>query len=149
VSLMAMPLGAASSQAARRDRRASVEGRVDAILASPAAVHAGLGVTTPLGVYVRSGLVAALGASEDGISGRVDFINRFHLDPFRESRWAPYAGGGVSVRFDDNRRERPYLMVFAGIDGPPTGGVTVSFEAGFGGGGRIGAILRRSAARRR
>jgi hypothetical protein len=101
-----------------------------------------------MGTYLRSGIDGAVGSSKDGISGRVDAFARFHLDPFRQHKWAPYAGGGLTARFDDNRSNRYYLLVFLGIDGPVAGKVSTSIEAGFGGGGRIGIIVRRAGERR-
>lgn len=127
----------------------TVEGRVDAIFAEPIAVHAGGGITWRLGTYLRSGVVAGLGATEAGASGRIDFVNRFHLDPFRESRYGPYAGGGVSTRFDDNRKGRVFLLLIVGVDGPVSRGVTTSFEAGLGGGARLGVLIRRATPERR
>lgn len=141
------PVGA--QRPSQQSPKVAMEARIDAIISSNSAVHAGLGFTTPAGTYLRTGLVAAAGASENGISGRIDFVNRFHLDPFRESRWAPYAGGGLSSRFDNDRQARFYLLVFAGVDGPATRGLAASVEAGLGGGGRIGVIIRRAAAERR
>ncbi len=123
--------------------------RIDAIVAHRTAVHAGAGVSWRTGTYLRSGLEAGIGSSSDGISGRLDLVNRFHLDPFRESRWAPYAGGGLSAQFDDNRESRIYLLVLFGVDGPAKRGLSTSFEAGFGGGGRIGVVIRRTSAERR
>lgn len=123
--------------------------RVDAIIADRSAVHVGAGLAWSTGTYLRSGIEAGLGSSREGISGRLDFVNRFHLDPFRESRWAPYAGGGLSARFDDNRDSRVYLLVLFGVDGPAKRGLSTSFEAGFGGGGRIGIVIRRTSAERR
>jgi hypothetical protein len=127
----------------------SVEGRIDAIVASTSAIQAGLGLTTVAGTYVRTGIVGALGASKNGLSGRADAFARFHLDPFRESSWAPYGGAGLSARMEQGERTRAYLLVFAGIDGPIRNGLTTSIEAGLGGGGRIGIILRRAVARQR
>ena len=127
----------------------SVEGRIDGILADPAAIHAGVGLTVPVGTYLRLGAVGAVGGSSDGISGRGDLFGRFHLDPFREHRWALYAGGGLTARYDDNRKTRYFVLLLAGVDGPVRGGISPSIEAGFGGGGRIGVIIRRSAAERR
>lgn len=126
----------------------SIEGRIDAIAAGPAAIHVGAGFTVPMGTYVRAGADAAIGSSRDGISGRVDGFARFHLDPLRQHRWAPYGGGGLTARFDDNRSTRYYLLVFLGIDGPVSHKLSTSFEAGLGGGGRIGVIVRRAAERR-
>jgi len=122
--------------------------RADVIAGDRTVVHAGAGLTFALGTYLRSGLVGGLGASSEGISGRIDLVNRFHLDPFRESRWGPYAGGGLSVRFEDNAESRTYLLLLLGVDGPAKRGLTTSFEAGFGGGARIGVAIRRAAERR-
>jgi len=102
-----------------------------------------------MGTYVRSGLDAAIGTSEHGISGRIDLVNRFHLDPFRQHKWAAYAGGGLTARFDDNRSNRLYLLFFAGIDGPASRGFGTSIEAGLGGGARLGVILRKTTKERR
>jgi len=148
-ALLLAPVGARAQRSAQESPKIATEARTDAIISSNSAVHAGLGFTTPAGTYLRTGLVAAAGASENGISGRIDFVNRFHLDPFRESRWAPYAGGGLSSRFDNDRQARFYLLVFAGVDGPATRGRAASVEAGLGGGGRISVIIRRAAAKRR
>lgn len=122
---------------------------MDGILANPAAIHAGAGFTIPVGTYVRLGVVGAAGASSGGISGRSDLFARFHLDPFREHRWALYAGGGLTARYDDDRKTRYFLLLVAGLDGPARGGISPAIEAGFGGGGRIGVMIRRSAAERR
>lgn len=142
---------AAAAQSPTREPapKVAIEGRADVIVSEFAAAHAGIGFTVKTGTYLRSGIDAGLGGSRDGISGRIDFVNRFHLDPFRQSRWAPYAGGGLGVRFDDNRQERFYLLVFVGLDGPARQGLGTSIEAGLGGGGRIGIIIRRAAAERR
>ena len=123
--------------------------RADLIIGDRTAVHAGGGFVFRTGTYLRTGVEAAGGFTGDGISGRLDLVNRFHLDPFRESRWGPYAGGGLSARFDDGAKSRLYLLVLMGVDGPAKRGLSTSFEAGFGGGGRIGVVIRRTSAERR
>jgi len=133
---------------AARAEGQSVEGRIDAIFAGPAAIHAGAGFSVPMGTYLRGGVDGAIGSSRDGISGRVDAFARFHLDPLRQHKWAPYGGGGLTARFDDNRSNRYYMLVFLGIDGPVAGKGSTSIEAGLGGGGRIGLIVRRAGERR-
>ena len=125
------------------------EARLDAILARVSAVQLGAGVTVPMGYYVRSGIVGALGGTAKGLSGRVDVFGRFHFDPFRESRWAPYGGGGVSGRFDKGEGGRAFLLLLAGLDGPIHGGMTSSVELGLGGGARIGVIIRQARRERR
>jgi hypothetical protein len=147
-----IPVAPATPAAAPPGRRASSadpEVRVDGIIARVSAVHAGLGFTAPVGNYIRAGLAGAVGFSRNGLSGRVDGVARFHFDPFRQSRWAPYGGGGISGRFDRDEKTRAYLMLLLGLDGPVYSGATPSFELGLGGGGRIGLILRRATAERR
>src|SRR5436853_3631930 len=97
-----------------------VEGRLDGIFARTAGVEAGLGITIPAGIYVRSGLLAGLGAGRHGVEGRTDFVSRFSLDPFRQSRWAPYAGGGISGRYRSelDGGSRGYLMIVLGVECP-------------------------------
>ena len=131
------------------------EGRIDAIFARSGAVEAAYGFTVPAGIYVRSGLVAGIGAGRHGVDGRTDAIARFSMDPFRQSRWAPYAGAGLSGRYRSERDggSRAYLLVFLGVEGPlplgATAGWVPAFELGLGGGARIGVILRRGVNARR
>lgn len=125
------------------------EFRIDGIIARVSAVQAGVGVTMVAGTYVRSGIVGWLGFSRDGLSGRIDGFARFHFDPFRQSQWAPYAGAGISGRFDRIAGARAYLLLFLGIDGPIRHRMTPSAELGLGGGARIGVIIRRATGERR
>jgi len=125
------------------------EFRIDGLIARVSAAQAGAGVTAVAGTYVRAGVVGGLGLSRDGLSGRIDGIARFHSDPFRQSQWAPYGGGGISGRFDRVAGARAYLLVLAGLDGPIKNGMTPSIELGLGGGARIGVILRQATAERR
>jgi hypothetical protein len=55
----------------------------------------------------------------------------------------------LTARFDDNRSNRLYLLIFAGIDGPASRGLGTSIEAGLGGGGRIGIVIRKTTTERR
>jgi hypothetical protein len=131
------------------------EGRIDAIVASTTGVEAALGLSVPAGIYIRSGLVAGIGAGRHGLEGRTDLIARFSLDPFRQSRWAPYGGGGLSGRYrsERDRGSRAYLLVFLGVEGPlplgQTSGMVPAFELGLGGGARFSIILRRGINARR
>jgi hypothetical protein len=131
------------------------EARLDGIIAHTTGVEAGLGLTIPAGIYVRSGLVAGVGAGRHGVEGRTDLISRFSLDPFRQSRWAPYGGAGVSGRYRSklDGGSRAYLLIFFGVEGPlpfgRTSGVVPAFELGLGGGARVGVVLRRGINARR
>jgi hypothetical protein len=132
-----------------------VEGRIDAIVARTTGVEAGLGLSVPSGIYMRTGLVAGVGAGRHGVEGRTDLISRFSLDPFRQSRWAPYAGAGVSGRYRAklDGGSHAYLMIFLGAEGPlalgATSGIVPAFEVGLGGGARFAVIVRRGINARR
>jgi len=129
--------------------------RLDAIFARSGGVEAGYGFTVPAGIYVRSGLVAGIGAGRHGAEGRTDLITRFSMDPFRQSRWAAYAGAGLSGRYRSERDggSHAYLLVFLGLEGPLAPGTRAgwvpAFEVGLGGGARVGVILRRGVNSRR
>lgn len=152
-ALLAPPL------AAQTGRRLQPEARVDVIAGRSTALHAGVGLSRPLGTYVRVGAVAAGGVVTGGsgsvsggelrASARGDLLARFLLDPFLQSRWAPYAGGGASARYDEDGRARGYMVAFVGVEGPPMGGLLPALEVGLGGGTRMGVTLRRALEARR
>lgn len=119
-----------------------LEARVDAFTGDAWAIQGGLGITAPLGTYVRFGVVGGIGPGADGLSGRTDLIARFTLDPFRNKRWAPYGVGGVSARFGG--RSRTNIVLMAGVEGPPMGRFAPAIEAGFGGSFRAGFALRQA-----
>lgn len=124
------------------------EVRLDAFARYPQAVHAGAGVSAPLGTYVRFGLVAGLGVDAHGPSGGTDLFARFTLDPFRAKSWAPYGVGGVSVRYGRSSTWAN-LLLLAGVEGPAGRGFAPAVEFGLGGGFRAAIILRRAFPRRR
>jgi len=136
-------------------QRFQSEGRLDAIFARTSAIDVGYGVSIPTGIYMRTGLVAGFGGGRHGVDGRTDLISRFSFDPFRQSRWAPYAGGGLSGRYRSKRDggSRAFLLVFLGVEGPlplgRTSGWVPAFELGLGGGARVGVVLRRGVNARR
>jgi len=129
--------------------------RLDAIFARSGGVEAAYGFTVPAGIYVRSGVVAGIGAGRHGAEGRSDLVSRFSFDPFRQSRWAPYAGAGLSGRYRSqlDGGSRAYILIFLGVEGPlPLGeraGWVPALEVGLGGGTRVGLILRRGVNARR
>ena len=145
--------GAAIAQSPQQPLQ--MEGRIDAIVARTTGFEASLGLSVPAGIYVRSGLVAGIGVGRHGVEGRTDLIARFSLDPFRQSRWAPYGGGGISGRYRSklDGGSRAYVLVFLGVEGPlplgQTSGLVPAFELGLGGGARFAVILRRGINARR
>ena len=111
---------AAAARSQQPQQPIQMEARLDAIFARTTGVEAGLGFSVPAGIYLRSGLVAGIGAGRHGAEGRTDALARFSLDPFRQSRWAPYAGAGISGRYRSrlDGGPRAYLLVFLGVEGP-------------------------------
>lgn len=145
----APPPAPTAADPARRAGKVDPEVRLDGIIARLSAVQVGAGFTVAAGTYLRTGAAGAVGFSRNGLSGRVDGVARFHFDPFRQSRWAPYGGGGISGRFDRDEKARAYLLLILGLDGPVYSGATPSFELGLGGGARVGVIFRRATVERR
>lgn len=143
------PAEAQSTSRSKAPPSTAIEGRTDAIFSKIPTAQAGIGISMFGGTYVRTGVVGAIGANEEGVTGRTDGFVRFHLDPFRQSRWAPYGGAGLSGRYDAGSRPKAFLLVFAGVEGPVRNGLTTSLEAGLGGGARIGVMLRQAVAERR
>jgi hypothetical protein len=150
--IIALMMFAAGSLAAQTPRYA--EYRADAIIGDGTAVQAGAGLTVPMGIYVRLGLIGAAGVTHDAganrFSGRSDAIARFSFDPFREMPYTLSLGGGVSVPYVDGMsRVRPYFTAVIDIEGKRRGRLTPAFQVGFGGGTRVGFALRTSGPQRR
>lgn len=153
ISVLAVSAGRAAAQTP--EQAVQTEWRVDGLFARSSGVEAGLGVSVPAGIYVRNGLVGGVGVGRHGAEGRTDLVSRFSLDPFRQSRWALYGGGGISGRYrrKDDGGAHAYLLIFVGLEGPlplgRTSGWVPAFEVGLGGGARVGVILRRGINARR
>ncbi len=149
--------GVAAAQTATERRRVQLEARGDVIAARTTAVHAALGGLVPVGTYLRlgaaagGGIVIARGSSSGDAhaSARADLIGRFVLDPFREARWGPYAGAGVSALYHEGGRWRGYLLTVFGVEGSAVRGVLPAVEVGLDGGTRVGLVLRQAVAGRR
>ena len=162
-----LALAAPRPLAAQGEPRYQAELRADAIAARATAYQAGLGVNARLTNYVRLGALVAAGMTLPPGSGgaepsaRADLVGRFLLDPFRERRWGAYAGAGLSTRVEHVRRDadsgagsefpvRGYLLLAFGVEGPEFGNrLLPALEVGFGGGTRVGVVLRRARPGRR
>jgi hypothetical protein len=122
--------------------------RTDVLFGSPAAGELGAGINVPVGYYVRVGLDAGAGVArlDDRAvpSARADLAVRYLLDPVREFRWGPYAGGGLTTRWTDRAGWRASLLALVGIEGPESHGWRTSVEVGAGGGLRLGVVFRRA-----
>ena len=156
-AVVALSSGARNVRAQQRTQqpaqRLQPEVRADYIGSRAAAAHLGFGLNVPATAYVRLGIVAALGQAWSGgdatIAGRVDGLVRFVVDPLRESRWAPYAAGGIGGIYDGSEKWRGVLVGALGAEGPVTGHVVPAIEVGFGGGVRVGVAFRRAMRGRR
>jgi hypothetical protein len=111
-------------------------------------VELGAGANVPVGYYVRVQVDAGAGVARRDdravASGRVDLAGRYLLDPFREFRWGPYAGGGLTARWVDGSGWRAHLLVLLGMEGPASHGWRTAVEVGAGAGVRLGIVLRRA-----
>ena len=130
--------------------------RLDGFGGDPWAAHLGAGLGVRLGYNARLVVAGGVGRSwTDGgglgaggsrhqASGRVEVLGRFVLDPFREARVGPYAAAGVVQRLEAGMRPRTRLTAVLGLEGRPRASWVPSLEAGFGGGVRLGVVLRRA-----
>ncbi len=117
--------------------------RLDVLGGHPAALQAGAAITVPFSNYFSIGGAVGAGISSTGFSGRADAFGQFSLDPYHQSEWEPYVGGGVTVRADGGGPgTRTYLLGFIGANGPSTGSIAPGVELGFGGGVRLGVTMR-------
>ena len=129
--------------------RVEPEARVDAILASRGALQGALGADVAISPAMHLELAAGIGPSfasgvGSNVSARGDAIVHFLIDPSHAMRWSPYAGGGIGARYDRGPEWRAVAIVVAGVDAPRWKHAVPFLEAGFGGGVRIGAGLRRA-----
>jgi hypothetical protein len=159
LSALTVVLAATGAHAQAEDAQSRPQVRVDAIVANHwASVQAGAGLQIPVGYYVRVGVDGAVGTdvvtgnstlgSNTVASGRVDVIARFLFDPFRQQRYGLSAGGGVSARASQHGKVRPYLVAVLDLEGPRSSrGLSPAVQLGLGGGVRLGALLRWTAAR--
>ncbi|HEY8311238.1 MAG TPA: hypothetical protein VIG47_11815 [Gemmatimonadaceae bacterium] len=117
--------------------------RLDLLGGNPAALQAGAAIEFPFSNYFSIGGALGAGISSTGFSGRADAFGKFSLDPYHQSQWEPYIGGGVTVRGDGGGPgTRTYLLGFIGANGPSTGSIAPGVELGFGGGVRLGVTMR-------
>ena len=117
--------------------------RLDVLGGKPTALQAGAGIAFPFSNYFSVGGTLGAGISSTGFSGRADGFGQFSLDPYHQSEWEPYVGGGITVRADGGGPgTRTYLLAFIGANGPSTGTFAPGVELGFGGGVRLGVTMR-------
>jgi hypothetical protein len=129
------------------------EFRVEAIVARSTSALVMAGANVPVGAYVRVGAAAGAGAvavgGEARLARRADFTLRFLLDPFAETRWGPYAGGGLTVRRDGEEDAIAGLLFVLGVEGRRGRRWSPAVEVALGEGVRLAVVWRRSRANAR
>ena len=122
--------------------------RAEVVVARRTSALVMAGANVPWGTYIRAGAAFGVGAvAVDGqawLAQRADFTLRFLLDPFGETRWGPYAGGGFTLRRDGNERASAGLLLVLGVEGSRTRSFTPAVELALGEGIRLAAVLRRT-----
>lgn len=150
-SLAALCLALSAAPLAAQDwapsPRLQPELRADLSVARHTAAVLMAGINVPLGIYLRAGAAVGLGATSiDGATqqaSRADVTVRFLLDPFAESRWGPYVGGGLTARRDGHERARAGLLIVLGLEGKQGKQWNTAGELALGEGLRAAVILRR------
>ena len=129
------------------------EFRAEAIVARGTSALVMAGANVPVGSYVRAGATAGAGAvavgGEAQLAQRADVTLRFLLDPFAETRWGPYAGGGLTVRRDGTERAAAGLLFVLGVEGRRGKRWSPAVELALGEGARFAVVWRRSRANAR
>ncbi|HEY8796074.1 MAG TPA: hypothetical protein VIM15_14135 [Gemmatimonadaceae bacterium] len=138
-----------ASQACAQAPRVAPEARLDAIIATRGALQGALGADVAISPEMHLELAAGIGPSfssdaGSNVSARADAIVHFLIDPSHVMRWSPYAGGGIGARYDRGPEWRAVAIVVVGVNAPRWKHAIPFIEAGFGGGVRIGAGLRRA-----
>jgi len=121
--------------------------RLDALVDARPGVQGAVGVTAATAYNTRLDLVAGLGGVSRPtgweLAGRVDLLGRWLSDPYRRSRWALSAGGGVGLLLEQARGPRPVGILAVGLEAPGTGRWLRGAEVALGGGVRVGVTMRR------
>ena len=126
------------------------EWRAEAVAARRASTLLMAGANVPMGYYIRAGAAVGVGAVARGggvaLAQRADVALRFLLDPFAETPWGPYAGGGLTVRRDGGERAAAGLLLVLGVEGRRGRRWSPAVELALGEGVRVAAVWRRSRA---
>ena len=148
IAVAALLVGVAAVAHAQAPR-VQPEARIDGFIARRGALQGALGADITISSEMHLELAAGIGPSfssgvSSSVSARGDAIVHFLVDPSHVMRWSPYAGGGIGARYDRGPEWRGVAIVVVGVNAPRWKHAIPFLEAGFGGGVRIGAGLRRS-----
>lgn len=128
--------------------RVQPELRAEVVVTRRASALVLAGANVPVGLYVRAGAAAGAGVvwidGRGRLAQRADVTLRFLLDPFAETRWGPYAGGGFTARRDGTERAVVGMLFLLGVEGRRGKRWTPAAELAFGEGVRFAVVLRRA-----
>ncbi|HEX6314582.1 MAG TPA: hypothetical protein VFZ73_06965 [Gemmatimonadaceae bacterium] len=145
--LLSVTVTHVQAQISAPQRRVHPEFRIDVVTGDVSSAHLGGGVHIRSGTYFQIAVLAGAGlAWKDDVqrnSYRVEAQGRFHLDPFRASRFGLYGIGGVATSHDPFIHWQSRLVVGAGVELPAHGRGTLAVEATLAGGFRVSVAARR------
>lgn len=128
------------AQGFRIEPRVQPEFRAFASAANSWSAGAGIGFNVPAGTYLRVAPMLYAGRRVSDLPQdfvRIEIVNRFSLDPFREARWGPWVGAGLAAEWERDVRGRALVVVALGTDLPGVSGWRPSVEVAIGGGTRV------------
>lgn len=153
-SLFRVPflLGAALYLGAPLTAQSARELQVQAVgsLASARFVGGGLGFALRSQGRTRLGLTLSAGDLSEhpeggerthSLAGRGELMASYHVNPYKRSGFAPYAGGGLAITATSDEMEE-YVLLVIGVEGAPGGPRGWFVETGVGGGVRVSAGYR-------
>ncbi len=134
----------AAPRAARAQGTHEGEALALAVASRPALFGLGVGLAWRDDGRMRLAASVASGAYDDARYGaRADLALHFLLNPWKETGWAVYGGGGLSLAVGDVRgRTVPYALLVLGVEGAPGGRGGPFVEVGAGGGVRLAVGYR-------
>ncbi len=135
----------AGAQGFRVQPRVQPEFRAFASGANTVSAGAGVGFNVPAGNYLRIAPMLYAGRRATDLPQdfvRIEIVNRFSLDPFRQARWGPWVGAGLAAEWERDAPGRALVMLALGADLPGASGWRPSVEVAIGGGTRVSLGLK-------
>lgn len=143
--LAAVVAPSAGAQRFRIEPQVQPEFRAFASTADSWSAGAGVGFNVPAGYYLRVAPTLFAGRRLRALPqdfARIEVVSRFSLDPFRQSRWGPWAGAGLAAEWERDAHGRALVVLALGTDFPGTSGWQPSVELAVGGGTRVSLSVK-------
>jgi hypothetical protein len=144
---------ASTAESQAPSRQALPELRIDASSGTVSSAQVGLGLRFPVGTYFRLAVIGAAGVAWDrhdrGHAARLELQGRFHLDPYRETRFGLYGIGGLAASHNPMAKFQARIVAGAGVELPTDDESAIAIEAALAGGVRLSLVWRRLSPTRR